>query len=173
MVCLLPGQSLELEKGVYISGGLPLTCHLGAKDRDPGSLLWQWGVAGRLLSGECSPSHHAFLLHSLAVAGELRVHTTASKQQACKRGVEVGVGGSGPRPLCAEPLLPLPFLLQGVPFPQNEANAMDVVVQFAIYRLGFQPQDIIIYAWSIGGFTGISLPPNHPHNLRHPHPTPR
>ncbi|XP_011888359.1 PREDICTED: abhydrolase domain-containing protein 16A isoform X2 [Cercocebus atys] len=41
----------------------------------------------------------------------------------------------------------------GVPFPQNEANAMDVVVQFAIHRLGFQPQDIIIYAWSIGGFT--------------------
>lgn len=52
----------------------------------------------------------------------------------------------------------LPFLLQGVPFPQNEANAMDVVVQFAIHRLGFQPQDIIIYAWSIGGFTGTSLP---------------
>ncbi|ERE88831.1 abhydrolase domain-containing protein 16A [Cricetulus griseus] len=42
----------------------------------------------------------------------------------------------------------------GVPFPQNEANAMDVVVQFAIHRLGFQPQDIVIYAWSIGGFTG-------------------
>nr|KAF6461300.1 abhydrolase domain containing 16A, phospholipase [Molossus molossus] len=41
----------------------------------------------------------------------------------------------------------------GVPFPQNEANAMDVVVQFAIHRLGFQPQDIILYAWSIGGFT--------------------
>lgn len=31
---------------------------------------------------------------------------------------------------------------------------MDVVVQFAIHRLGFQPQDIVIYAWSIGGFTG-------------------
>nr|KAF6276487.1 abhydrolase domain containing 16A, phospholipase [Myotis myotis] len=41
----------------------------------------------------------------------------------------------------------------GVPFPQNEANAMDVVVQFAVHRLGFQPQDIILYAWSIGGFT--------------------
>ncbi|XP_045148684.1 phosphatidylserine lipase ABHD16A isoform X2 [Echinops telfairi] len=41
----------------------------------------------------------------------------------------------------------------GVPFPQNEANAMDVVVQFAIHRLGFQPQDIVVYAWSIGGFT--------------------
>ncbi|XP_038624460.1 phosphatidylserine lipase ABHD16A [Tachyglossus aculeatus] len=41
----------------------------------------------------------------------------------------------------------------GVPFPQNEANAMDVVLQYAIHRLGFQPKDIILYAWSIGGFT--------------------
>ncbi|XP_020829974.1 phosphatidylserine lipase ABHD16A [Phascolarctos cinereus] len=41
----------------------------------------------------------------------------------------------------------------GVPFPQNEANAMDVVIQFAIHRLNFQPQDIVLYAWSIGGFT--------------------
>lgn len=64
----------------------------------------------------------------------------------------------------ADALLPLPFLLQGVPFPQNEANAMDVVVQFAVHRLGFQPQDIILYAWSIGGFTGTSLPP--PHTVR-------
>uniref|UniRef100_UPI00398EAC8F phosphatidylserine lipase ABHD16A n=1 Tax=Pristiophorus japonicus TaxID=55135 RepID=UPI00398EAC8F len=41
----------------------------------------------------------------------------------------------------------------GVPFPQNEANAMDVVVQYAIQRLNFQVEDIIVYAWSIGGFT--------------------
>ncbi|KAJ6652943.1 hypothetical protein lerEdw1_010301 [Lerista edwardsae] len=41
----------------------------------------------------------------------------------------------------------------GVPFPQNEANAMDVVMQYAIHHLHFQPEDIIIYAWSIGGFT--------------------
>ncbi|KAE8585378.1 hypothetical protein XENTR_v10021298 [Xenopus tropicalis] len=41
----------------------------------------------------------------------------------------------------------------GVPFPQNEANAMDVVIQYALYKLGFQLQDIIVYAWSIGGFT--------------------
>lgn len=45
---------------------------------------------------------------------------------------------------------------------------MDVVVQFAIHRLGFQPQDIVIYAWSIGGFTGtclpcLSLPSRHGH----------
>lgn len=35
---------------------------------------------------------------------------------------------------------------------------MDVVLQFAIHRLGFQPQDIVIYAWSIGGFTGTCRP---------------
>ena len=48
----------------------------------------------------------------------------------------------------------LPPTPQGVPFPQNEANAMDVVIQFAMQKLGFQLNDIIIYAWSIGGFTG-------------------
>lgn len=46
------------------------------------------------------------------------------------------------------------FLSQGVPFPQNEANAMDVVIQFAVHKLGFQLSDIVVYAWSIGGFTG-------------------
>lgn len=47
---------------------------------------------------------------------------------------------------------------QGEPFPQNEANAMDVVIQFAIHKLGFQLSDIIVYAWSIGGFTGTTRP---------------
>uniref|UniRef100_A0A8C8RS72 Phosphatidylserine lipase ABHD16A n=1 Tax=Pelusios castaneus TaxID=367368 RepID=A0A8C8RS72_9SAUR len=41
----------------------------------------------------------------------------------------------------------------GVPLPQNEANAMDVVIQYAIHCLGFLPEDIVLYAWSIGGFT--------------------
>lgn len=45
-------------------------------------------------------------------------------------------------------------VFQGVPFPQNEANAMDVVIQFAVHKLGFQLNDIVVYAWSIGGFTG-------------------
>uniref|UniRef100_A0A8B9KIL9 Abhydrolase domain containing 16A n=1 Tax=Astyanax mexicanus TaxID=7994 RepID=A0A8B9KIL9_ASTMX len=44
----------------------------------------------------------------------------------------------------------------GVPFPQNEANAMDVVIQFAVHKLGFQLHDIVVYAWSIGGFTDLS-----------------
>ncbi|KAH0630451.1 hypothetical protein JD844_013485 [Phrynosoma platyrhinos] len=34
----------------------------------------------------------------------------------------------------------------GVPLPQNEANAMDVVMQYAIHHLGFLPEDIILYA---------------------------
>lgn len=46
------------------------------------------------------------------------------------------------------------FSCQGVPFPQNEANAMDAVIQFAVHKLGFELGDIVIYAWSIGGFTG-------------------
>jgi len=31
---------------------------------------------------------------------------------------------------------------------------MDVVIQFAMHKLGFQLTDIMVYAWSIGGFTG-------------------
>ncbi|XP_029440251.1 phosphatidylserine lipase ABHD16A isoform X2 [Rhinatrema bivittatum] len=42
----------------------------------------------------------------------------------------------------------------GVPNPQNEANAMDVVIQYALHHLGFKIEDVVIYAWSIGGFTG-------------------
>uniref|UniRef100_UPI00358EC696 phosphatidylserine lipase ABHD16A isoform X2 n=1 Tax=Myxine glutinosa TaxID=7769 RepID=UPI00358EC696 len=42
----------------------------------------------------------------------------------------------------------------GVPGPQTEANAMDIVVNFALHKLGFSIDRIFIYAWSIGGFTG-------------------
>ncbi|GAB0201598.1 phosphatidylserine lipase ABHD16A [Grus japonensis] len=41
----------------------------------------------------------------------------------------------------------------GVPLPQSEANAMDVVMRYALQRLRFAPRDVVIYAWSIGGFT--------------------
>ncbi|XP_072887722.1 phosphatidylserine lipase ABHD16A [Hemitrygon akajei] len=50
----------------------------------------------------------------------------------------------------------------GVPFPQNEANAMDVVIQYAIHRLNFRIEDIILYAWSIGGFTATWATMNYP-----------
>ncbi|KAM8793844.1 phosphatidylserine lipase ABHD16A [Eudromia elegans] len=40
----------------------------------------------------------------------------------------------------------------GVPLPQSEANAVDVVLQFALQRLRFPPRRVALYAWSIGGF---------------------
>uniref|UniRef100_K7GC94 Abhydrolase domain containing 16B n=1 Tax=Pelodiscus sinensis TaxID=13735 RepID=K7GC94_PELSI len=39
----------------------------------------------------------------------------------------------------------------GLPFPENDANAMDVVIQYATCRLGFPVQDIILYGWWSGG----------------------
>eukprot|EP00088_Acartia_fossae_P024402 TRINITY_DN2535_c0_g1_i13.p1 TRINITY_DN2535_c0_g1~~TRINITY_DN2535_c0_g1_i13.p1 ORF type:complete len:546 (-),score=106.85 TRINITY_DN2535_c0_g1_i13:386-2023(-) len=50
----------------------------------------------------------------------------------------------------------------GAPFPDQERNAVDAVMQFAIHRLGFLPQDIIVMGWSIGGFTSTWLALNYP-----------
>ncbi|XP_070581655.1 phosphatidylserine lipase ABHD16A-like [Ptychodera flava] len=50
----------------------------------------------------------------------------------------------------------------GVPFPESEANAVDVVMQYAINKLGFQVENIIIFAWSIGGFTASLAAKNYP-----------
>lgn len=33
----------------------------------------------------------------------------------------------------------------GMPFPEQEQNAVDAVMQFAINRLGFSPENIILY----------------------------
>ncbi|KXJ21817.1 protein ABHD16A [Exaiptasia diaphana] len=41
----------------------------------------------------------------------------------------------------------------GLPFPESERNAIDVVVQYATNELGFKLEDIVLYAWSIGGYT--------------------
>jgi len=40
-----------------------------------------------------------------------------------------------------------------MPYPPQEQNAMDAVIQFAINKLGFKPQDIILFGWSIGGYS--------------------
>ena len=40
--------------------------------------------------------------------------------------------------------------LQGLPFPTNEFNAIDVVVRYSVSELGFAFEDIILLAWSIG-----------------------
>ena len=41
-------------------------------------------------------------------------------------------------------------ILQGLPSPESERNAIEVVIQYAIEKLGFPANKIIIYAWSIG-----------------------
>ncbi|XP_076342923.1 phosphatidylserine lipase ABHD16A [Tachypleus tridentatus] len=50
----------------------------------------------------------------------------------------------------------------GVPFPSQETNAIDVVIQLAIHRLGFKPENILIHAWSIGGFPASWAAMNYP-----------
>ncbi|KAG4071462.1 hypothetical protein HA402_011616 [Bradysia odoriphaga] len=43
----------------------------------------------------------------------------------------------------------------GLPFPDQDQNAMDAVVQFAINKLGFLPENIIMFGWSIGGYSSL------------------
>ncbi|EDW85361.1 uncharacterized protein Dwil_GK10553, isoform B [Drosophila willistoni] len=43
----------------------------------------------------------------------------------------------------------------GKPHPQQDQNAIDGVIQFAINHLGFLVEDIILYGWSIGGFSTL------------------
>uniref|UniRef100_A0A0R3T1E7 Abhydrolase domain-containing protein 16A n=1 Tax=Rodentolepis nana TaxID=102285 RepID=A0A0R3T1E7_RODNA len=44
-------------------------------------------------------------------------------------------------------------LLMGMPFPEQEQNAIEAVVLFALHQLHFEPEDIRLFGWSIGGFT--------------------
>ncbi|XP_070604867.1 ABHD16B-like [Erythrolamprus reginae] len=41
----------------------------------------------------------------------------------------------------------------GKPYPQNDINAMDVVLRYAIHRLKFSLEDIAIYGYSLGSYT--------------------
>ncbi|XP_074599987.1 phosphatidylserine lipase ABHD16A-like [Brevipalpus obovatus] len=41
----------------------------------------------------------------------------------------------------------------GEPFPEQEVNAVDVVMKYAMEDLKFTPDNIILFGWSIGGFT--------------------
>uniref|UniRef100_A0A1I8H3T3 AB hydrolase-1 domain-containing protein n=1 Tax=Macrostomum lignano TaxID=282301 RepID=A0A1I8H3T3_9PLAT len=43
--------------------------------------------------------------------------------------------------------------LQGLPFPETEREFIETVLQFAQQRLGFEPGDTALLAWSIGGYS--------------------
>ena len=55
-----------------------------------------------------------------------------------------------------------PFIIQGVPWPESEKNAIDVVMQYAIQRLGFHIEDIILFSWSIGGYSSTFAAMSYP-----------
>ncbi|CAK8673071.1 unnamed protein product [Clavelina lepadiformis] len=50
----------------------------------------------------------------------------------------------------------------GKPFPDAENNALDVVMQYAIHKLNFKPENIILFAWSIGAYTAINAAASYP-----------
>lgn len=50
----------------------------------------------------------------------------------------------------------------GSPYPSQEQNAVDAVMQFAIHSAGFKEENILIYGWSIGGYTSTWAAMNYP-----------
>lgn len=52
--------------------------------------------------------------------------------------------------------------IKGKPYPAQEQNAIDVVMQFAIYKLGFKVENIVLFGWSIGGYTATWAAMNYP-----------
>ena len=58
------------------------------------------------------------------------------------------------------------IFVQGVPWPEAEQCAVDAVMQYAIYKLGFQPENIIMFGWSIGGYSVTWAAMNYP-NIKH------
>ena len=59
-------------------------------------------------------------------------------------------------------ILTLLFGLQGTPYPPAELNAAEAVYDYAISELGFKEDEIVLYAWSIGGFPAAHVAATHP-----------
>lgn len=50
----------------------------------------------------------------------------------------------------------------GIPYPDQDVAAVDAVVKFAMDKLEFAPSQIVIYGWSIGGYTATWAGMRHP-----------
>lgn len=50
----------------------------------------------------------------------------------------------------------------GVPYPDQDIAAVDTVINFAMDKLRFAPNQIVMYGWSIGGFTATWAGMRHP-----------
>ncbi|KAF6201546.1 hypothetical protein GE061_003937 [Apolygus lucorum] len=50
----------------------------------------------------------------------------------------------------------------GMPYMEQEHNAMDTVMQFAVHDLKFNPDHIILFGWSIGGYSSAYASSRYP-----------
>ncbi|XP_050683174.1 phosphatidylserine lipase ABHD16A [Leptidea sinapis] len=50
----------------------------------------------------------------------------------------------------------------GYPFPQQEENAIEAVIQYAVNVLKFPVENIVLFGWSIGGYTASWAAVNYP-----------
>ncbi|XP_059055140.1 phosphatidylserine lipase ABHD16A [Achroia grisella] len=50
----------------------------------------------------------------------------------------------------------------GLPYPSQEQNAIDAVLQYAINELKFQPENVVMFGWSIGGYSATWAAINYP-----------
>lgn len=50
----------------------------------------------------------------------------------------------------------------GRPYPDQDQQAIDAVLQFAINELGFKPENILLYGWSIGGYSTLYAASQYP-----------
>ncbi|VDN05211.1 unnamed protein product [Thelazia callipaeda] len=50
----------------------------------------------------------------------------------------------------------------GMPTPEQTTSSIDAVMQYALHKLGFSEEQIVIYAWSIGGFPATWAAANYP-----------
>ncbi|KAM3969059.1 phosphatidylserine lipase ABHD16A [Aphomia sociella] len=41
----------------------------------------------------------------------------------------------------------------GLPYPEQEQNAIDAVMHYAINELQFKPENVVLFGWSIGGYS--------------------
>ena len=76
--------------------------------------------------------------------------------------LNVGMSQAYFAPFIMNAMLTILLFVLGSPFPSQITNSVDTVMQFAIARLGFTPDQIIIHGWSIGGFPASWVAMNYP-----------
>lgn len=64
--------------------------------------------------------------------------------------------------LCKRMPISVCYILQGSPYPEQDHNAIVAVMQFAINHLGFIPENIVLFGWSIGGYSSLYAATRYP-----------